>query len=94
MEAATLEAPPSAARHQPATRAGRNTPTQPLGVIEVPGALLKLTTVAALSGRSLSTLHRDAKAGTLKLTRKGTRCTRVRAEDARAYLRALAGEAA
>jgi hypothetical protein len=68
--------------------------SQPLGVIGVPGALLKLPTLGALAGRSRSTLDRDIKAGLLKVKRIGRRCTRVTSEDARAYLERLAGEAA
>jgi hypothetical protein len=72
----------------------RRTPQQPLSVIEVDGALLRLETVSAISGRSFASLHRDEKAGLLKMTRNGARCTRVRSEDARAYLHALARGAA
>lgn len=93
MEAA-LETQHSAAQRGSVPRPPRRTAPQPLSVIDVPGAMLRLETVVALSGRSLATLHRDEKAGLLRMTRKGARCTRVRAEDARAYLQALAGAAA
>ena len=72
----------------------RRTPPQPMAAIEVPGALLKLSTLAAISGQSLSTLYRDAKGGRLKLVKRGTRCTRVAAEEAQSYLRAVSREAA
>jgi hypothetical protein len=70
----------------------REKPPQPLNVIDVPGALLTLETLSALSGFSLSTLYRDADAGRLRLTRRGSRCTRVRSEDARRYLSMVGGQ--
>lgn len=82
--------------HQTTTRAPsksagrtRRTPTQPLDVINVPGALLKLSTLAQISGQSLSTLYRAAAAGELVLIKRGARCTRVTSEAARAYLAEL-----
>jgi hypothetical protein len=67
---------------------------QPLDIIHVDGALLKLETLATLSGRVVSSLYLDARQGKLVLTKNGSRCTRVRAEDARAYLAKLAGASA
>lgn len=67
----------------------RRKPTQPLTIIDVAGAMLTLTTLATISGQSISSLYRDAKAGRLKLRKRGTRCTRVTSEDARAYLESL-----
>lgn len=64
---------------------------QPPDLLNVDGALLHLGTLAALSGESISTLYRAVKRGNLVLTKRGPRCTRVRAEDARAYLARLAG---
>lgn len=64
---------------------------QPADVINVPGALLKLDTLARLSGESLASLYRAAKRGELVLTKRGARCTRVTSENARAYLSRLAG---
>lgn len=64
---------------------------QPTDVINVPGALLKLETLAQLSGLTVSTLYRAAARGDLVLSRRGTRCTRVTSENARAYLAHLAG---
>ncbi len=64
---------------------------QPTDVINLPGALLKLETLAQLSGLTVSTLYRAAKRGDLILSRRGTRCTRVTSENARAYLASLAG---
>lgn len=66
--------------------------SQPADLINVDGALLKLETVARLSGRGISTLYRDAQLGILVLTKDGTRFTRVSSENARAYLARLAGE--
>jgi hypothetical protein len=88
--------PVAAATDTPTPRRIRDTrtPAQPLTVIDIPGAQLKLKTLAAISGRSMATLMRHEKAGLLKLTRNGARCTRVRSEDARAYLQALARGAA
>jgi predicted DNA-binding transcriptional regulator AlpA len=71
----------------------RDKAPQPLNVIDVPGALLTLSTLSALSGMSLSTLYRDEKAGRLRLVKRGQRCTRVTAEDAREYLRQIGGAA-
>ena len=72
----------------------RNAPRQPLDVINVPGALLKLTTLAQISGQSLSTLYRANKAEQLVLVKNGKRCTRVTAESAQAYLAFLGRGAA
>lgn len=66
---------------------------QPADIIHVDGALLKLDTLAKLSGLTVSTLYRAAKKGDLVLSKRGTRCTRVKSEDARAYLQRLAGGA-
>lgn len=79
------EAVPAVARRKRETR----TQQQPLSVIDIPGAQLKLPTLVALSGRSMATLMRDAKAGKLQLTRNGVRCTRITSENARAYLALL-----
>jgi hypothetical protein len=68
---------------------------QPADVINVPGALLRIETLARLSGQSRATLYRAAQRGELVLTKRGARCTRVTSENARAYLaRAAAGGAA
>ncbi|MBO9685659.1 MAG: hypothetical protein J7598_03520 [Mitsuaria chitosanitabida] len=64
---------------------------QPIDIINVPGALLKISTLTQLSGRSASSLYRDEKAGLLTVTRHGVRCARVSSENARAYLARLAG---
>lgn len=61
---------------------------QPLEVLQLPHALLRLETLAAASGLSIQTLYRKAKAGELTLIRMGSRCTRVRSQDARAFIEA------
>ena len=76
------------------TNRKRNATMQPLDVINVPGALLKLTTLAQISGQSLSTLYRANKAAQLVLVKNGRRCTRVTSESARAYLATLGRGAA
>lgn len=72
-----------------------NASAQPEDVIRVDGALLKLSTLARIAGRGVSTLYADAAKtpSLLVLTKVGARCTRVRSEDARAYLARLAGGA-
>ncbi len=85
---------PPAKHSAPRLSKQRQTPDQPLDVINVPGALLKLETLAAISGRSVNTLFRDAsveRGGILVLTKIGQRCTRVSSENAREYLKRLAG---
>jgi hypothetical protein len=72
-------------------RRSQRTGEQPLSAINVDGALLRLSTLAALAGLSTPTLYRDARSGLLKIVRYKNHCTRVRAEDARAYLNARAG---
>lgn len=63
---------------------------QPLSAINIDGALLTLETVGVIAGRSRTSLHRDRAAGILRVRVLGRRCVRVVAEDARAYLAALA----
>lgn len=84
-------APDQTATGRPSAQAPRTrrTPSQPLDVINVPGALLKLSTLAQISGQSLSTLYRAAAARELVLIKRGARCTRVTSEAARAYLASL-----
>lgn len=67
---------------------------QPLDLINVPGALLKVQTLATIAGLSEPMLYRAARRGDLVLTKLGTRCTRITSENARAYLQRLAGAAA
>lgn len=95
MQSIATPAQAKARRSTPQLSPQRQTPPQPLDVIGVDGALLRLETLAAISGRSVNTLFRDAskERGLLILTKVGPRCTRVRAQDARAYLARLAGAA-
>lgn len=76
--------------HTPAP-CSRATQPQPLEVVHVDGALLRLTTVAAVAGQSLPTIYHAARAGKLTLTKVGQRSTRVRSEHLREYLDALSG---
>ena len=76
------------------TAAQARTPAQPADLINVPGALLKLPTLAMISGQSTSTLYRAAGDGRLALVKIGKRCTRVTSESARTYLELLAKGAA
>lgn len=68
--------------------------SQPVETINIPGALLKVETLAVIAGRSITAIYRDAKDGRLELTRRGPRCTRIKAEHAQAYLKMLYEEAA
>jgi hypothetical protein len=63
---------------------------QPLEIINVPGALLKLQTLAQLAGLTTASLYRAAARGELILSRRGTRYTRVTSENARTFLAGLA----
>lgn len=83
---------PGQRRAEPQPEKGKYRPIeQPAEVINVPGALLKLDTLAKLSGESIATLYRAVKRGDLVLTKRGARCTRVTSENARAYLARVAG---
>lgn len=62
---------------------------QPLQALDLPDALLRLDTLAAATGLSVSTLYRKAAAGELQLVKIGTRCTRVRAAHARHFIESL-----
>lgn len=67
---------------------------QPLEVANHPDAQLMLETVIALTGRSSSTLYRMMAAGQfVQPIRHGKRCTRWRAGDVTAWLRAQATSA-
>jgi prophage regulatory protein len=66
--------------------------SQPLAVAENPDALLTVSTVAALMGAGISTVYATAaKDPTFpKLIKRGARCTRIRAGDLTAWLKAQA----
>lgn len=66
----------------------RRTEIQPLELAQQPDALLKIATFAALAGISVSTVQRKIKAGELKPVKIGSRCTRLRAADGVAWIRA------
>ena len=64
-------------------------PAQPLDVLAIPEALLKLRTVTAVTGLSRATIYRRMADGAFcKPVKLGTRCTRWRAADVRAWLMA------
>lgn len=66
---------------------------QPLSAAQIPDALLKLRTAAAVSGLSEATIYRKAATDPSfpKLVKMGKRCTRIRAGDLTAWLAAQAG---
>jgi prophage regulatory protein len=62
---------------------------QPMEAVTVPDALLRIQTVTALTGLSVSTIYRLVAAGTFPQPRRlGARCTRWRAGDVTAWLAA------
>ena len=64
---------------------------QPLHVAQLDDALLKLQTVRAMTGLSDSTIYRKLAAGEFpQPIRLSARCTRFRAGDVTAWLRAQA----
>ena len=77
--------------HSLAPRSRRKLP-QPVAVVDLPDSLLTVETVSAVTGMSASSLYRLAKRGELVPIKRGIRCTRWRAGDVTAYLRAQAGE--
>jgi len=69
----------------------RTRPIQPLHAAQVADALLRLSTVVAITGLSRSSLYARIKAGSfVEPIRLGTRCTRFRAGDVQAWLVAQA----
>jgi predicted DNA-binding transcriptional regulator AlpA len=83
------EAHMSAVKHSesgPATRP-RTRAAQPLHAAELADALLRLSTVEAITGLSRSTIYAKLKAGNfVEPVRLGARCTRFRAGDVQAWL--------
>lgn len=76
-------------------RASRRTPDQPVQMLDVPDALLKVQTVSAATGLSASGIQRKAREGSFpQPVRLGSRCTRWRAADVKGWLQAVAGVAA
>ena len=66
----------------------RKDAAQPLHAAQLADALLKMQTVTALTGLSSSSVYRLVAAGELTPIRRGSRCTRFRAGDITAWLRA------
>ena len=76
---------------QPETsnRTGRREPTQPVNVLQLDDALLKIQTVCAVTGLSASTIRRGVVDGSFpKPVKRGTRCTRWVSRDVSAWLKA------
>ena len=68
----------------------RNRTDQPLHVVQLQDALLKLSTVQALTGLGKTSIYERIKAGELKPVKLGARATRFRAGDVQAWLQAQA----
>lgn len=67
----------------------RNRPHQPLHAAQLAEALLRLSTVEAITGLGRSTIYAKLKAGEfVEPVRLGTRCTRWKAGDIQAWLAA------
>lgn len=66
---------------------------QPLDAATIPDALLTLRTAAAVAGLSAATIYRKAASDPTfpRLVKLGARCTRIRAGDLAAWVRAQAG---
>lgn len=62
---------------------------QPLHVAQIADALLKIRTLQDLSGLGRTTLYAKIRAGELAVVRIGSRCTRVRGQEAQRFLQAL-----
>ena len=78
-------------RTAPAAPRSRKTPEQPLTIVQVPGALMMPSVTSAVTGLSISTLYRKVAAGLFPApVRLGARCTRWKADDVRAWLKAAA----
>ncbi len=65
---------------------------QPVSVADNPDALLKIPTAAMLAGGGVSTIYHRARTDPTfpKLIKMGARCTRIRAGDLTAWLKAQA----
>lgn len=64
-----------------------NKNTQPLDAINLPDALLKITTVVQIVGLSTANIYRRIAAGTFPAPIKLTaRCSRWKSEDIRAWI--------
>lgn len=70
----------------------KSTISQPLEVIQVDDALLKLATVSAITGLSRTTIYTRMSATPPtfpQAIKQGKRCTRWRAADIKAFLQSL-----
>jgi excisionase family DNA binding protein len=61
---------------------------QPLHVLQLEEALLRIQTVSHATGLSTATIYRKVAAGELAVVKMGRRCTRFRAADVRAFIQA------
>jgi len=74
---------------------GNTANPQPLHAAQMAEALLKVQTVGAVTGLSASSIYRKTAAGEFPApVRLGTRCTRWRASDVRAWQAGLSTQAA
>jgi len=62
--------------------------SQPLHVLQLQDALLKMQTVTQATGLSAATIYRKVAVGELPIVKMGKRCTRFRAADVRAFIQA------
>ncbi|MEO6279192.1 hypothetical protein [Roseateles sp.] len=61
---------------------------QPLQVLQLEDALLRIKTFAQAAGLSTSTVNRKIAAGELAVVKMGKRCTRIRSSEARRFIQA------
>jgi excisionase family DNA binding protein len=61
---------------------------QPLHAAQLADALLRLSTVEAITGLGRSSIYERIKTGEFKPIKLGARCTRFRASDVQAWLAA------
>ena len=70
---------------------GRRSSQQPIDALALPDALLRIGTVSTVTGLSASSIFRKTAKGDFPARiRMGTRCTRWRAGDVRAWLECMA----
>lgn len=72
---------------------GQERNPQPLHAVQLADALLRITTVTQATGLSSATVYRKLAAGEFpQPVRLGSRCTRWKAADVRAWIQAQGGE--
>jgi prophage regulatory protein len=81
-------------KKEPSNCTPKSRSEQPLHAAQISDALLNLQTVSALSGLGKTTIYLLIKSGALRPIRIGRRCTRFRASDVQAWLRAQGAEVA